>query len=176
MNLRKIAALVGGGALAVSLIGAGVGASFNATTAAYQHVSVGNMAITITPLATGEVLNDNGTITCPAILITTEAGVAPACSFRITNTGSTPASHIVISGTESGLSPAQLLGDKFFVCDAPIENATGLCSSDMTSPSPWTFNPAIGWGQYGSLGSEYLLDNSDMNTVFDVTFTITIAS
>lgn len=84
MNLRKIAALVVAAGLAFSLIGAGVGATFTATTSTYQHITVGSMVIVATPLPCADfhVVSSSGSESC-TLTLTSTGDILPT-SFTMT--------------------------------------------------------------------------------------------
>jgi hypothetical protein len=91
MNLRKITALVVAAGLALSLIGAGVGATFTATTTPYQHITVGGMVITAAPAA------------CPDIHVTTSSG-SESCTLTLTSTGDIMPTSFSMTPSISGTS------------------------------------------------------------------------
>jgi hypothetical protein len=172
MNLRKIAILVGGAALTLSLIGAGVGASFTGTVTANQQVNVGAMSVAATPVSANAHLQPDGSILCDAVLITTDSGIAAPCSFTVTSTGTIPATHYTVSQTETGLSAAQLAsspsGDPKFGTNAlPFDSPTQSWGAGGTLPV--NLDPMAEWGQWGTV-----LDPSDYGTSFWITYTVTV--
>ena len=95
MKLRKIAALVGGAALAISLVGAGVGAVFTSTATTYQQITVDSMVLHSSPqyCTPGVVKTSSGSVSCTVQLWAT-GGIVPT-SFTMTPSidGSSTALH-----------------------------------------------------------------------------------
>ena len=87
MSMRKIAGLAAGFALAVGLIGAGVGAQFTAQVTAKENISVGNFQCMIVAPSSGTIATDGKSVsyTAPEIM-SSAAGNAPF-SFTVRNTG-----------------------------------------------------------------------------------------
>jgi hypothetical protein len=174
MNLRKIAILVGGAALTLSLIGAGVGASFTGTVTANQQVNVGRMSVAVVTGANAT-LQPDGSILCNVVNVTTPDGTGSLCTFTISSNGSIPATHWSVSQIETGLSAAQITPDvngdvKFGTTFGAFRSAAATVVASGSLPA--TLDPAATWGQ--DTGGVISLDNSDFGTSFWITYTVTV--
>jgi hypothetical protein len=154
MSLRKLAGLAGGFALAVGLIGAGVGASFTDLVTAKQNINVGTFSCGITTATTGATLGAIDTLgnahtvsyTAPTIM-SSAPGSAPF-SFTVKNTGSIP--DVLTVAT----SP---VGAPWSVINAPF------AAVPLASGASNVFNTGISWTA---------LNNSDLGTSAAVTWTV----
>jgi hypothetical protein len=98
MSVRKLAGLAAGFALAVGLIGGGVGAAFTANVYGVQNITVGQFSCGISDASQDGVVNGNVvTYTVPGV-ITTSTGNDPF-HFIVTNTGTIPMNLTVAATT-----------------------------------------------------------------------------
>jgi hypothetical protein len=88
MSLKKVVGLLAGFALAVGLIGAGVGAQFTGQVSAQQNVKVGTFGCAITAHSAGDVSGDS--LYYNAADITSSASGTRPLSFTVSSTGTIP--------------------------------------------------------------------------------------
>jgi hypothetical protein len=145
MSLRKLAGLAAGFALAVGLIGAGVGAVFTDSVAAKQNINVGTFSCVISD-GGGGVISDGGhTVTYSDFTIMSSAPGSDPFHFTVKNTGSIAD---VLTVTPSGLGdPAfSVIGDPF----APVSLASGDTHLYNTGVQ-WTVLSNTNLGEKGSV-------------------------
>jgi len=151
MSLKKVVGLLAGFALAVGLIGAGVGAVFTDSVTAKENINVGTFQCKIvaaTPSAAS--LSADGkslTYTAPTIM-SSAAGSAPF-SFTVQNTG-TIADVLTVSTTPVS-APWSVINAPF----APAPLAAGATH---------VYNTGVSWTA---------LDNSNLGQSGSVTWTVT---
>ena len=100
MSIRKVVGLLAGFALAVGLIGAGVGAQFTSSVTAQENIKVGTFQCIISNASNGATIAGDGnwvSYTAPDIM-SSAAGNAPFW-FQVENTGSMPALLSVVMTT-----------------------------------------------------------------------------
>jgi hypothetical protein len=151
--IRKIAAVVGGAALATSLIAAGVGATFTATAAGADTINVGHMTISA-----------GAQMTVP----TWANAVNPGCTITvadINSQGSTGSKlcYVWVQDGNSNIIPSAL-------------NVTVATSGTLTEPSLWTVTDGTSSGPLSAaLVWNYATNNASFNQVpapFYKTFTV----
>jgi predicted ribosomally synthesized peptide with SipW-like signal peptide len=150
VSLRKAAALLGTLAVAVSLIGAGVSATFTDQVTAQEDINVGTFECRITePVTPGAIIAGDAksvTYTAPTIM-SSDPGSAPFM-FTVANTGSIPA---VLTVTTSSVSaPFSVIGYPF----APIA---------LAYPGTYTYNTGVQWTE---------LSNDNLGQSGSVTWTV----
>jgi len=162
MNLRKIAALVASGALALSMIGAGVGATFTKTSAANDTITVADLAIQAYTSNNNVNFGVNG---C-SITVTASSGFQ-MCYVRVDKSGDIVPSNLQIVATVSSGS----------IPEANLWTVTDYLSSTGTinnsNPPTWNYaNPSFSWvAPYKVTWAG--LGNTSLNTTFVLTFTAT---
>jgi hypothetical protein len=145
MSLKKIVGLLAGFALAVGLIGAGVGAVFTDSVTAKQNINVGTFSCVISD-GGGGVISDGGhTVTYSDFTIMSSAPGSDPFHFTVKNTGSIAD---VLTVTPSGLGdPAfSVIGDPF----APVSLASGDTHLYNTGVQ-WTVLSNTNLGEKGSV-------------------------
>ncbi len=151
MSLRKMVGLIAGFALAVGLLGAGVGASFTDLVTAKENINVGTFQckiIAATPSAAA--LSADGkslTYTAPDIM-SSAAGSAPF-SFTVQNTG-TIADVLTVSTSPVLSAPWSIINAPF----APVPLAAG---------GTHLYSTGIAWAE---------LSNANLGTSGTVTWTV----
>lgn len=90
MSLKKVVALLAGFALAVGLIGAGVGAQFTGQVSAQQNVQVGTFGCKITDHSAGDLSLGDTSLYYDAADITSSAAGSRPLSFTVVSTGTIP--------------------------------------------------------------------------------------
>ena len=162
--IRKIAALVGGTALATSLIGAGVGATFTKTSTANDTITVADLAIS------AYTSNDNATWNGCSVTVTASSGTQD-CYVRVDKSGAIVPNNLQIVATvSSGSIPEWNL---WTVTD--YLNVTGGINNlnpptwNYANPvfSPWVAKYTVTWAG---------LTNVSLNTTFVITFTATASA
>jgi hypothetical protein len=151
MKLRKIAALVGGAALAISLMGAGVGAVFTSTATTYQQITVESMVLHSSPqyCTPGLVATSSGSVSCTVELWAT-GGIVPT-SFTMTPS---------IDGSSTGLHEA----GKWVITDNATPQYTALnvlgTFAYGTFTNYGTITYTITWSDLGnpSMGDMFYVD------------------
>ena len=88
MSLKKVVGLLAGFALAVGLIGAGVGAQFTGQVSAQQNIAVGTFGCQITSASVGTISADKSSVCYDAGTITSSVGGSAPLSFTVASTGS----------------------------------------------------------------------------------------
>jgi len=146
MSLRKIVGLLAGFALAVGLIGAGVGAQFTDSVTAQQNIHVGTFSCDITS-ANGNV--SGKTLTYNAPPITSSAAGNSAFTFTVTNTGTISAA-LQISETALAAPFSSMLTMPV----APVVLAGGNAT---------TYNAGIQWAA---------LSNANRGESVSITYTV----
>ena len=149
MSLRKVVGLLAGFALAVGLIGAGVGAVFTDSVTAQENINVGAFSCKIvaaTPIGASNGIALDGksvTYTAPTIM-SSAAGSAPF-SFTVENTGAI-AEVLTVSTSPSVSAPWSIIGAQF----APMPLAAGAQTTYDTGIS-WTQLQNANIGQQGTI-------------------------
>lgn len=148
MGTRKLAALFAVAALAVTLVGAGVSATFTDQATGHQDILVGAMNVTLGSTTPGaSVSSDGTTLTCPVLHVQKSSEMSPsfACDVTIFNSGSIPPSSVVLKASVT-TSGADL--SRFYLYAEP---GTGT----WDGPFAW------GWAtQLNSLGTGTLLGST----------------
>jgi len=146
--IRKIAALVGGAALATSLVAAGVGAQFTATSSTTDTINVGRMQVFAyaqdaagTPFGTtlpyGWAGSNGGcTITVADLQSSTGSKVCHVWVYSL-GTINPSAIQITAAATSGTLSEANL----WVVSD-------GSASGPLSGPLAWNYATPFPWGPY----------------------------
>ena len=135
MSLKKVVGLLAGFALAVGLLGAGVGAVFTDSVTAQENINVGTFQCKIvaaTPIGASDGIAVDGksvTYTAPTIM-SSAAGTAPF-SFTVQNTG-TIADVLTVSTSPVVSAPWSIINAPF----APVPLAAGAQT---------TYNTGISW-------------------------------
>ncbi len=147
MNIRRISVLAAMGGIALSLIGAGVGASFMDSATATTNIKVGTFAISISSSTMGAMVSGKTvTLTCPDIL-SSQPGTCPL-QFTITDTGTIPA---MVSVSATSLS-------------SPF--------SDLLASGPAVPVAAGGHQDYsGGIGWS-MLSNANLGQAVSITYTV----
>ena len=156
MSLKKVVGLLAGFALAVGLIGAGVGAVFTDSVTAKENINVGTFGCAISSTSPGAALGDwkaNGyhSVTYTAPTITSSTGSAPF-NFTVTSTGTIPVQVTVIQPSLSAPWSSLLV-------DPGAQNLTAF-------PNPgdsYTYNAGLAWAG---------LTNTDLGTSGSATWTV----
>jgi len=149
MNTRRFATLLATAGLSLTLIGAGLGATFTDSATAGMTVEVGTFNIDITS-AQGTVVGNTVTYTVPTIQ-SSAAGSAPF-TFTVTSTGSIPA-QIHVTAT----SPA-----------APFVDMLPLVADfTLNQGESHVFNAGLSWPE---------LFNADLGMSTTVTYTISASA
>ncbi len=139
MKTRKFATLLATAGLSLTLIGAGLGATFTDSATAGVTVQVGTFNIDITS-AQGTVVGNTVTFAVPTIQ-SSAAGSAPF-AFTVTSTGSIPALiHVTTTGPAAPF--VDMLG--------PVADFT------LTEGESHVFNGGLDWPELfnGQLGQSY---------------------
>jgi len=150
VSLRKAAALLGALAITVSLIGAGISASFTDQVTAQENIEVGDFECLITtPVTTGATIAGDGksvTYDAPTIL-SSDPGSAPF-QFTVLNNGDMPA---VLTVTTSSVSaPFSVIGYPF-------------ATIALAPTGTYTYNTGVQWTE---------LSNDNLDTSGSVTWTV----
>jgi hypothetical protein len=153
MSIRKLAGLAAGFALAVGLIGAGVGAQFTDSVTANQNISVGTFSCQITaatPLdaSNGIALGGKSLTYTAGPILSPLPGNAPF-TFTVTNTGTIPQVLTVSSSA---------VGSPFSAMLAP---ATPVA---LAAGGSQVFSAGLQWTE---------LDNSNLGQSGTLTYTVT---
>jgi hypothetical protein len=109
---RKLATLGVASVVGISLIGAGVGATFNQTTQSYHQIQVGTMNVTLS--GAGVLSNSDHTLTFAAFGPTNSTFTTGDQAVTITNNGNIPVQEIVSTIGSSG--DAALIS-QLYVCE-----------------------------------------------------------
>jgi len=156
MSLRKVVGLLAGFALAVGLIGAGVGAVFTDSVTAQENINVGTFGCAISSTSPGAALGDwqaNGyhSVTYTAPTITSSTGNAPF-NFTVTSTGTIPVQVTVIQPSLSAPWSSLLV-------DPGPQNLTAFPNSGDS----YTYNAGLAWAG---------LTNTNLGTSGSATWTV----
>ena len=160
MSLRKLAALVAGAGLSLSLIGAGVGATFTANTSANENITVGDMAIQATLNGPGP--NVQTPVDCTVHVIT--ASGSYVCTLKVTRSGDIVPTDLKVAVTIGSGGVAE--PGKWSVSDGAVSGTlSGALLWDYPSPT-FPFNKAfrVTWTGLGNAS----MDNS-VTLVYTVT-------
>jgi len=148
MSLRKIIGLLAGFALAVGLIGAGVGAQFTDSVTAQQNISVGTFSCTIASVSgVGVTQVDAHTLTYAAPEIDSSAAGSDPVSFTVTNTGSITQVQTITSAWAGNLPLTEF--SNLLPATAP-QTVVGGNSYTYSGGIAWT---VLGSGDLGKSGS-----------------------
>ncbi|MGA2512743.1 MAG: hypothetical protein ABSG37_03895 [Candidatus Limnocylindrales bacterium] len=164
--IRKIAALVGGGALALSLIGAGVGATFTATSSTVDNINVGTMTIRAWASNTYEASPASAVGNGSCTFAVTASSGTQNCYVLVTKTGTIIPNSLAIAAAASGT----------------IHESGSWTVSDGTTSGPlsgvllWTYaNPTFTY--YVTFTVTWTnLGTQSMGDVFTITFTATASA
>ena len=132
---RKLAVLGVAGALGISLIGAGVGATFTQTTQSYQQIQAGTMHVTLS--GTGTLSNSNETLTLNAVGPTASSFTTGDQLVTITNKGTIQVSEIL---EQIGVTGDTALKNELSVCEVSSGMViyNGLLSLGLSRSNPGT--------------------------------------
>ena len=159
--IRKIAALVGGSALALSLVGAGVGATFTASGSANDTISVGNMSIA------AYASNDNVNWGSGCTIMVTASSGSQVCHVAVNNLGTVIPSHLQIVATVTNASVPAAEYSLWTVTD--YQSSTGTL--DNNNPPTWNYAaPVFNWDAPYTV-TWTGLSNASLGTWFVLTFT-----
>ena len=162
--IRKIAALVGGAALTVSLIGAGVGATFTAASAANDTITVGKLAIQAYTSNNNVNFGVNG---C-SITVTASSGFQ-MCYVRVDKSGDIVPSNLQIVATVSSGSIPE-------ASDWSVSDGATPGVLNNATPPTWNYaNPSFSWDA-GYTVTWAGLSNASLGTSFVLTFTATASA
>lgn len=176
MGTRKLAALFAVAALAVTLVGAGVSATFTDQAVATQDINVGNMSLMLASSTPGAAVSPDGkTLTCPAVWVTKSHGDV-SCNVYIYTVGNIVPDHVAL---KLGVTTNGAALSKFWV--APFFNATPGAWDMGYDGSTWTLDTSN--GQTIGVASSFPTDvtnwiswlnltNSDYNKWVTVTYTL----
>jgi hypothetical protein len=148
MSIRKIVGLFAGFALAVGLIGAGVGAQFTDSVTAKENITVGTFACQIIQPSSGTIAADGKSVEYNAPPILSSAPGSDPFSFTVENTGSIPQVLTVSSSAVSAPFSAML---------APVVPVT------LTTGQTQLYNVGLQWTE---------LDNSWLGKSGSITYTV----
>ena len=151
MSIRKLAGLAVGFALAVGLIGSGVGANFTASVTAQENIHVGTFGCIVSGATAGAVIAGDGswvTYTAPDILLST-AGSSPF-SFTVKATGTIAAKLQVTSVVSGTAAFSSLLAN-------PVPDVV------LNTGDTQTYVAGLKWTELG---------NSDLNKTASVKYTV----
>ncbi len=157
IGIKTAAVMLAAGGLGVGLIGSGVRASFTDTGSATANVAVGTFGISLSSSTPSAVVVNTGTagsdthtvtLTCPTIQAST-AGSCPL-DFKVTNTGSMPAT-VTVASSDGFSSP---------------------WSDNFTNPGPQTIAAGGNYDYTGGIKWTALSD-ADLGSSHSVTYTIT---
>ena len=165
MKLRKIAALVGGSALAISLIGAGVGATFTKTASAADNITVGKMDIYAAAGNDASFTNPNSVCT---YLVTASSGTQ-VCYVKVWEVGDIVPSNLQMQATVTGsfvlTEPAKWsVSDNVLNASGVLNNAAPPTWNYANPTVPYTFAFTVKWSN---------LDTISLGDHFTLTFTAT---
>ncbi len=149
MSLRKIVGLIAGFALAVGLLGAGVGASFTDLVTAKENINVGTFQCKIVAATpTAEIAADGKSVTYTAPTIVNSAPGSAPFAFTVQNTGTIDQALTVSTSAVS--APWSVIGAPF----APVPLVAG---------AQHAFNTGVAWTE---------LSNADLGAAGAVTWTV----
>jgi len=163
----------------------GSGATFTATAAATQTLTVGNMTLQLSSSTVGSYF-DGSTLVCPSFTVVTASGPGttgqpgPQCNLKIESTGSiVPAEvDVKMSAATNGthLSRYGLFPTGFPTTAGHTEGAFFFLATGSQQIGhffgfelPGTINLPLDWGE--SVGA-LALDNADMGTTVVVSYSI----
>jgi hypothetical protein len=153
MSLRKIVGLLAGFALAVGLIGAGVGAQFTDQVKAIENINVGTFGCQIvdaTPIgASNGIALDGKSVTYTAPTINSSVPGSAPFSFTVKNTG-TIEQVLTVATSAVTTPPWSIIGAPF----GPVALAGGASN---------VYHTGVSWTE---------LDNSNLNQHGSVTWTV----
>jgi hypothetical protein len=163
MKLRKIAALVGGAALTVSLIGAGVGATFTAASAANDTITVGKLAIQ------AYTSNDNASWGNACTVTVNVSTGSQVCYVYVVKNGTVAPSNLQIVATVSSGSIPE-------ASDWSVSDGATPGVLNNATPPTWNYaNPSFSWDA-GYTVTWAGLSNASLGTSFVLTFTATASA
>jgi hypothetical protein len=175
--IRKIAALVGGAALATSLIGAGVGAQFTATAGPVTDtINVGTMSIFDGAMMSVPTWTANSNPGCTITVADIQSSTgSKMCYVWVQDDGSTiipSALNITAAATSGVLHEPTLWNVSDGSANGPLSgplawNYAVNNASFNTPPSPWYVGFRVSWN---NLTSASYGDN------FVITFTVTASA
>jgi hypothetical protein len=149
MSLRKMVGLIAGFALAVGLLGAGVGASFTDLVTAKENINVGMFQCKIVAATpTAEIAADGKSVTYTAPQIVSSAPGSAPFSFTVKNTGTIDQALTVSTSAVS--APWSIIGAPF----APVPLAAG---------GQHAFSTGVAWTE---------LSNAEIGATGAVTWTV----
>jgi hypothetical protein len=181
MNLRKITTLVIGAGLMLSLVGAGVGATFTWSGTATQPITIETLALSLNSTTSGATVSGNS-LTCPTIVVDNSAGfvmggeAVPVCNVTIASVGTMPARNVsafmtvTSNGAELGsfqVAQTGLIGPATHLLSAPANTPLGAAVA-----FPASVNLTFDYGD--DIGTPELT-NVSMGKTITVTFSFTTA-
>jgi len=170
MSLKKIVGLLAGFALAVGLIGAGVGANFTDQVTAKENINVGTFQCKIvnaTPIgASNGIAADGKSVTYTAPEIDSSAAGSAPFSFTVKNTGSI-GQVLTVSTSPVVSAPWSIIGAPF----AAVPLAAGASTIYNTGIS-WTELQNANIGQKGTVTWTVNCGENAPAVVFDNTVAV----
>ena len=166
MSLKKVVGLLAGFALAVGLIGAGVGAVFTDSVTAKENINVGTFSCGITTATTGATYGaidalgyaHSVSYTAPTIM-SSAAGSAPFF-FTVKNTGSI--ADVLTVATSPVSAPWSIIGSPF----AAVPLAAGASTTYNTGVA-WTELSNANIGQSGTITWTVNCGENTPTAIFD---------
>ena len=147
--LRTAAVLLAAGGLGFGLVGAGVRASFSDNASVTENIKVGTFSIALSTTTPGAVVSaDLHSITFTAPDINSSAAGSAPLAFRVTSTGSIPAT-VTVTASSLAAPFSDLLG-----AQAPVTLGQGAFHD---------YSAGIGWS---------VLGNANMGQAVSITYTI----
>ena len=162
MSLKKVVGLLAGFALAVGLIGAGVGAVFTDSVTAKENINVGTFQCKIVDPSMGNVSADGKTLVYTAPTILSSAPGSAPFTFTVQNTGSIADVLTVATSPVSG--PWSIINAPF----APVSLAAGGTHLYSTGVS-WTALDNSNLGQSGTFTWTVNCGENGSTAIFDNT-------
>jgi hypothetical protein len=168
VSLRKLAGLAAGFALAVGLIGAGVGAVFTDSVTAQENINVGTFSCGITAASAGatfgaiDALGYAHTVSYTAPTIMSSAAGSAPFSFTVKNTGSIAD---VLTVATSGVSGQWSIINSPF---APVPLASGASTTYSTGVQ-WTALDNTSLGAHGTATWAVSCNENAPAVIFDNT-------
>jgi hypothetical protein len=150
MSIRKVVGLLAGFALAVGLIGAGVGAQFTDQVTAKENINVGSFQCMIVAPSSGTIALDGKSVTYNAPDILSSAPGNAPFSFTVKNTGTMDAVLTVSTNP---------LGSPFTAM--PLSPVLPLT---LAAGASQTFAGGLSWG---------VLTDANLNQSGTLTYTVT---
>jgi hypothetical protein len=152
MSIRKVVGLLAGFALAVGLIGAGVGAQFTSSVTAQENIKVGTFQCIISNASNGATIAGDGSwVSYNAPDIESSAAGSAPFWFQVENTGSIPAS-VYVAVTTAPVAPFTAMA------------ATPASPVTLAHLATQVFTAGLSWP---------LLENAQLGLTYSVVYTAT---